>query len=63
MQCPICYQKSTGKVASRQYYCWNCLIEFKYNTNQEYQLFYVEADGSLVEIQKDEVVSYFICSD
>jgi len=55
MQCPICYQNNTGKVGSRQYYCWDCLIEFKITTNQEYKLFYVESDGSLIELKKNEV--------
>ncbi len=55
MRCPVCEEKNTGRVGCRQYYCWNCLIEFRITDSSETKLYYVEADGSLIEVEKNEV--------
>jgi hypothetical protein len=48
MQCPLCRTMDTGKVGTNQYYCWQCLMEFKTHPQHAARMFYVEADGSLV---------------
>ena len=40
----------TGKVGTNQYYCWQCLMEFKTNEKQQDRMYYVEADGSLIPV-------------
>lgn len=47
MQCPRCNSADTGKVGTNQYYCWQCLMEFKVNPHHAARMFYVEADGTL----------------
>lgn len=49
MQCPLCRTSDTGRVGNNQYYCWQCLMEFKLNAQQP-RMFYVEADGSLIPV-------------
>ena len=55
MRCPVCQQHDPGKVGSRQFYCSKCLIEFKVTSNHQYRLYYVDADGSLIEMQENEI--------
>ncbi|MEW5784822.1 MAG: hypothetical protein AB1767_07095 [Bacillota bacterium] len=50
MQCPLCHTMDTGKVGTNQYYCWQCLMEFKTNAQQQARMYYVEADGSLIPV-------------
>ncbi len=52
MRCPMCRSADTGKVGNNQYYCWQCLMEFKANPNphQPASMFYVEADGTLIPV-------------
>lgn len=50
MQCPLCHTTDTGKVGTNQYYCWQCLMEFKNNAQQQARMYYVEADGSLIPV-------------
>ena len=50
MRCPLCCSADTGKVGSNQYYCWQCLMEFKTDLSQGQCMFYVEADGNLIPI-------------
>ncbi|MCG0314702.1 MAG: hypothetical protein L5657_08650 [Calditerricola sp.] len=45
-QCPNCKGKDVGKVGSRQFYCWNCLIEYSVSGEQVH-VYEVEEDGSL----------------
>ncbi len=49
----MCNHTNTGKVGNRQYYCWECLIEFQINSKKKAKPFYVEEDGSLVELKID----------
>lgn len=42
--CPSCGSHRVGRVGNKQYYCWNCMVE--YNTGQE--IFLVTEDGTLV---------------
>jgi hypothetical protein len=50
MRCPLCSSADTGKVGNNQYYCWQCLMEFKANPQHPACMFYVEADGSLIPV-------------
>ncbi len=54
MRCPLCRSADTGKVGSNQYYCWQCLMEFKANPRDAACMFYVEADGSLIPVSLTE---------
>ncbi len=56
MRCPLCNSADTGKVGNNQYYCWQCLMEFKTNPNPQHPvcMFYVEADGSLIPVSLEE---------
>jgi ribosomal protein L37AE/L43A len=49
MQCPLCRTLDTGRVGNNQYYCWQCLLEFK-QSSQQARIFYVEEDGTLVPV-------------
>lgn len=49
--CPVCSHINTGKIGNRQYYCWDCLIEFQINGKKKPKLFFVEEDGTLVELK------------
>ncbi|HHX77747.1 MAG TPA: hypothetical protein GX697_05300 [Firmicutes bacterium] len=53
MYCPVCGTCDIGKVATNQYYCWNCLLEFSDKGNQ-FHIYYVEADGSLVDVKEKQ---------
>ncbi len=50
MYCPLCESVDTGKVGTNQYYCWHCLIEFNINNKNEINIYYVEDDGSLINV-------------
>lgn len=50
MRCPLCRSADTGKVGNNQYYCWQCLMEFKAGPEQSWSMFYIEADGSLIPV-------------
>lgn len=50
MYCPLCGSVDTGRVATDQFYCWHCLIEFRVNSRNEITIYYVEDDGSLVDM-------------
>lgn len=41
--CPICNGRAVGRVATDQFYCWNCLVEYDGNN----KIYEVEEDGSL----------------
>lgn len=53
IHCPLCHQINTGKIGNRQYYCWNCLIEFEIQgrNRDRIKMFVVEEDGSLIELK------------
>ncbi|MBO8159816.1 hypothetical protein [Thermosyntropha sp.] len=55
VKCPVCKGTQVGKVGSDQYYCWNCFLEFNYNRGRV-NLYQVEEDGSLLEIEKTELL-------
>jgi len=44
--CPNCHGKEIGKIATSQYYCWNCFIEFQY-CDGKYNVYQIEEDGTL----------------
>jgi hypothetical protein len=44
--CPNCNGKEIGKIATSQYYCWGCFIEFAYSDGK-YDVFQIEEDGTL----------------
>ncbi len=50
MQCPQCRTIDTGKVGPSQYYCWQCLMEFKKLGQEQAEMFYVEDDGTLIPV-------------
>ncbi|MFY9114416.1 MAG: hypothetical protein WAO23_04125 [Dethiobacteria bacterium] len=54
IQCPLCHQINTGKIGNRQYYCWDCLIEFEIRGRDKIKMFFVEEDGSLVELKSKQ---------
>ncbi|HOP68709.1 MAG: hypothetical protein WBK48_04690 [Dethiobacteria bacterium] len=54
MQCPLCKSRDTGKIGSNQYYCWQCLMEFKASSQQTGKMYFVEEDGSLVPVSFKE---------
>lgn len=54
MRCPLCRSADTGKVGNNQYYCWQCLMEFKANPQYAACMFYVEADGSLIPVSLEQ---------
>ncbi len=45
--CPVCGRKAVGKVASDQFYCWDCCVEFSVSDKGDVEIFDVEVDGSL----------------
>jgi hypothetical protein len=45
--CPVCGQRSIGKVGTGQYFCWDCCVEFTVKDN-DIKVFDVQADGSLL---------------
>lgn len=56
MVCPICGQRTTGKVGTDQYYCWECCIEFMVN-GEDVKIFNVEADGTLTLYTEQDTVN------
>lgn len=54
MRCPLCRSADTGKVGNNQYYCWQCLMEFKASSQQTGKMYFVEEDGSLVPVSFKE---------
>jgi hypothetical protein len=55
MHCPLCNGIDTGKVGTNQFYCWQCLLEFRVD-REGVRCFYVEADGSLVSVNEGKTV-------
>lgn len=55
VKCPVCGGLQVGKVGSNQYYCWNCYLEFNFNRGRV-NLYEVEEDGSLLSIEKSEIL-------
>ena len=53
MQCPLCGTSDTGKVGTNQYYCWECLLEFRLYSQEKSRMFYVESDGSLIPLASE----------
>ncbi len=51
MHCPACGTCDIGKVGTNQFYCWNCLLEFA-KESEEVTFYYVESDGTLVDINE-----------
>lgn len=47
MVCPNCGSKLVGKIGARQYYCWECYVEFSRRGNG-WQVFELDAEGSLL---------------
>lgn len=45
--CPVCGNKTAGRVALEQYYCWDCCVEFTMNGEKVASIYNVEPDGSL----------------
>ncbi len=51
--CPVCSGIDVGKVASSQYYCWDCCIEFKMAGNRFTRIYNIEDDGTLTGIDQE----------
>lgn len=47
MRCPNCGSRLVGKIGTRQYYCWNCYVEFS-QRGSAWQVYEVDTEGSLV---------------
>lgn len=47
MNCPVCNSREVGKIATDQYYCWNCNVEF----NGEEKVFTISEDGNLALVE------------
>lgn len=56
MCCPVCGSRQVGRIGMKDFYCWDCLVEY----NEDNEVFYVKEDGSLVQIQPEEVS---LCSE
>lgn len=56
MLCPICGQRTTGKVGTDQYYCWECCIEFTVH-GDAVKIFNVEDDGTLTLYTRQNAVN------
>ncbi len=54
MACPNCGSRLVGKIGNRQFYCWNCCVEFSRRGN-EWEVFHVDQDGVLVPNPKAAV--------
>ena len=52
--CPECGSRAIGKVATNQYYCWDCCIEFAENQDSTIELYEVDLDGELVSMGQIE---------
>jgi len=50
MHCPLCNSIDTGKVGTDQYYCWNCLVEFRMDGSQGFTAYYVDEEGTLISL-------------
>ncbi|MDF2501722.1 MAG: hypothetical protein K0Q77_2436, partial [Anaerosporomusa subterranea] len=37
--CPVCGRKAVGKVASGQFYCWDCCVEFSVSDKGDVEIF------------------------
>ncbi len=48
MRCPVCDRIETGRVASDQYFCWRCCVEF-HGAPGRWRVFRVDEEGNLVE--------------
>ncbi|WP_071934035.1 hypothetical protein [Thermosinus carboxydivorans] len=44
--CPVCGQRTIGKVGADQYYCSECCVEFLIR-GENVKIFNVETDGTL----------------
>lgn len=51
MKCPNCNCRDVGKVASNQFYCWECFVMFSFDHRQRPQLFEVDPEGTLVALE------------
>jgi hypothetical protein len=49
MRCPRCGRTETGQVGTREYYCWNCCLEF-HGAPGQWRLFTVDEEGQLLEV-------------
>lgn len=49
MRCPNCNCIDIGKIAEKQYYCWNCFIEIAEHEDR-FEFFQVESDGTLTSL-------------
>ncbi|HZK24673.1 MAG TPA: hypothetical protein VFC74_04720 [Oscillospiraceae bacterium] len=52
MKCPLCTSIDIGKVGTGQYYCWNCLLEFTMTSKNEFTAYYVDEEGTLVNLSE-----------
>ncbi len=52
MHCPLCKSIDTGRVGNSHFYCWHCLIEFSISNKEEVKIYYIEDDGSLVDMSE-----------
>jgi hypothetical protein len=50
MNCPVCGSRTVGKVGLNRYYCWECFVEYQYQSSKV-KIFSVAEDGSLVDFE------------
>jgi DNA-directed RNA polymerase subunit RPC12/RpoP len=50
-RCPGCGSRAVGQIGTRQYFCWECCVEFSRQNNGQLELFNVLADGTLEAVQ------------
>lgn len=55
MNCPVCGSRSTGKVGVDQYYCWDCCVEYKQDSNRGMEIYTVDEDGTLVSFCENDI--------
>ncbi|MBX6378755.1 MAG: hypothetical protein IRY95_09445 [Clostridia bacterium] len=49
MECPLCKGRTVGRIGLRQYYCWNCCVEFA-QRGDDWEVFAVDLEGGLVRL-------------
>lgn len=55
LKCPVCGQRSIGKVGADQYFCWDCCVEFVIN-GQTTDIYNVEPDGTLSQFNSSQEI-------
>lgn len=51
--CPVCGERSIGKVGIGQYYCKECCLEFVYKKDK-LKIYNLQDDGTLIQYVVDE---------